>query len=150
MSFNFNRVEIGGTLTRDPEISYTPKGTAVAAFSLAINRVWKDDQNTKHEECTFIDCEAWGKTAEILGEHTAKGHTIFIEGRLKVESWEDKETKKKRSKMKVVTEKMHFVSKPRGEGDSQPASKPPAKPQQQRPPTPHDPDLDVSDDDIPF
>lgn len=165
MSLSFNQVNLCGTLTRDAEIGYTPKGTAVAKFSLAINRVYKDGDGKKHEECDFIDCEAWGKTAEIIGEWTAKGHTIFIEGRLKLDQWTDKESGKKRSKIKVVTEKMHFVSKPKGaekddeqgEGEEESAMRPPnKKTRREEPPKkskkpPRDPDLDEPEmDDIPF
>lgn len=166
MPLSLNNVTLAGTLTRDPEVSYTPKGTAVANFSLAINRVWKDDSDQKHEEVAFIDCEAWGRTAEVIEEFTGKGHTILIEGRLKQDTWDDKTTGQKRSKLKVVVEKFHFVSKPKSEQDDEPREprqpprksdqRPPARPpQRQAPPPPRrppvDPDLDApEEDDIPF
>lgn len=164
MPLALNEVTIAGTMTRDPEVSYTPKGTAVAKLSLAINRTWKDDDNVKHEEVTFVDCEAWGRTAEIIEEFTGKGHTILIQGRLKLDTWDDKTTGQKRSKMKVVVEKFHFVSKPLHEQGEEREERPPARqqqrpaqrpPQRQAPPPPQrkpvDPDLDApEEDDIPF
>lgn len=158
MGFNLNRVEIGGTMTRDAEVTFTPKGTPVAKLSLAVNRQWKDDQGVKHEDVEFVDCEAWGRTAEVIGEHTGKGHGIFIEGRLKTDKWEDKKTGEKRSKVKIVIEKFHFVSKPKDKGDGE-DSQPSKKEQYERSqrvaarsaPKPKDPDLDpAADDDIPF
>lgn len=133
--FHFNEVRLSGTLTRDPEVKHTPKGTAVAQVGLAINRVWKNDAGEKIEETTFIDCEAWGRTAEVIGEYTKKGHTIFIEGRLKLDQFTTKEGEK-RSKLKVVVERMHFVSKPKDDG----ARESKAAPQATR--APRDPDLD--------
>jgi single-strand DNA-binding protein len=164
MPFHLNQVNIAGTMTRDAEVSYTPKGTAVANLSLAINRVWTNDAGEKMEETTFIEVQAWGRTAEIIGEHTGKGHTIMIEGRLKMDTWEDKETGKKRQKIYVVCERFHFVSKPRSEsegGESQERGqgrqsggyqKRSAPPAAKRPAPPRDPDLDApaDDDDVPF
>lgn len=158
MPLSLNQCTLAGTMTRDAEVSYTPKGTAVAKFALAINRIWKDDDGAKHEEVAFVDFEAWGRTAEIIEEFTGKGHTILIEGRLKQDTWDDKTTGAKRSKLKVVVEKFHFVSKPKGEDEQEerprqqrPAQKPPARspaPPQRKP---IDPDLDApEEDDIPF
>lgn len=168
---NFNKVEVAGNLTRDPEIKYTPKGTPVAGFSLAVNRYWTNDSGEKQEETTFLDFEAWGKTAEVIGEYCERGHCIFIEGRLKVDQWDDKATGQKRSKVKIVVEHMHFVSKPHGESQgrgepqgggyrsersqgggrreqSRPPARPAGPPPAKRPPA--DPDLDAPEDDIPF
>lgn len=111
---NLNKVMLIGNLTRDPELRYTPKGTAVAAFGLAVNRVWNNDQGQQQEEVTFLDIEAWGRTAETAGKYLTKGRPVFIEGRLKLDSWEDKETKQKRSRLKIVAEVIQFLSAPRG------------------------------------
>lgn len=106
---NVNRVILIGNVTRSIEVKYTPKGTAVAGASLAINRSYKDDSGSKHEETTFVDVELWGRLAEIAGEYVKKGNPLYIEGRLKQESWEDKETGKKRTRMKVVAESLQLL-----------------------------------------
>lgn len=146
--FHFNSVNLSGTLTRDPEVKFTPKGTAVCQASLAINRRWKDDQGNKQEETVFVEVECWGKTASTIGDWCKKGHTIFIEGRLKLDKWTDKETQKERSKLKVVAERFHFVDKPQAEKENDQQNSPPQRPKPTQKPPP-DPDLD-SDDDIPF
>ena len=106
---SINSVHILGNLTRDPEVRYTPKGSAVTDISLALNRVWYDDQNQKHEECDFIDVTVFGKTAENCGKFLAKGLRLHVEGRLKQENWEDKATGQKKSKVKVVADKVTFI-----------------------------------------
>lgn len=120
---SFNRVILVGNLTRDPEIQYTPKGTAVARIGLAVNHTWKDESGEKKEECSFIDCEAWGRTAEVITEYHSKGSAILIEGRLKMDTWEDKNTKEKRSKLKVVVESFSFVGGKREGAGSAPKQK---------------------------
>lgn len=113
---SFNRVILMGNLTRDPQVRYTPGGTAVAEIGLAVNRQWFDKQtNTRKEDVTFVDVTLWGRTAEIAGEYLGKGRQVLIEGRLQTDSWDDKETGQKRSKLKVVCEQMTMVGG-RGEG----------------------------------
>ena len=114
---NFNRVFLMGNLTRDVELRAIQGGQNVAKIGLAINRTWMSQDNEKREEVTFVDCEAWGKTAEILHKYLAKGRPVFIEGRLKLDSWEDKEGKKQ-SKLKVVVEGFQFVDSKPGAGGS--------------------------------
>lgn len=142
---NLNKVMLIGTLTRDPEIKHTPKGMAVAALGIAINRSYKTDSGEKREEVVFVDVELWGKTAELAGEYLKKGRPVYIEGRLKLETWDDKTTGAKRSKMKVVGEQMQFLgSKPDGQAPAQkqaPAARQPAAP---------DPDLDPESEEVPF
>ncbi len=164
---NLNKVMLMGNLTRDPEVKYTPKGTAVAEIGLAINRFYSSEQGERREETTFVDVELWGQQAELAGKYLKKGRPLFIEGRLKLDTWDDKTTGQKRSKMRVVGERMEFLGGreggPQGEGGggeegasersfSRPApSRPaPSRPAPQaRPPV--DPDLDaVEPDDIPF
>jgi single-strand DNA-binding protein len=111
MPLNFNRVTIAGNLTRDPQVKFLAGEKAVANFSLAINHRYKDDEGAKKEETTFIDIEAWGRTAELIGQYLTKGSNCFIEGRLKLESWEDKDTKAKRSKIKVVADNVQFLDR---------------------------------------
>jgi len=106
---NINSVIIGGNLARDPEVRVTPKGTSVAQFTVANNRKWRDDSGTDREDVAFIDCEAWGKTAENIAKYFAKGRAIIVEGRLKHETWEDKVSGQKRSRVKVSVSAFHFV-----------------------------------------
>ena len=107
---NLNKVMLIGNLTRDPELRYTPKGTAVADIALAINRVWNNEQNQRQEETTFVDITLWGRQAEVVQQYVTKGSPIYIEGRLQLDSWDDKETGKKRSKLRVIGENFQFLS----------------------------------------
>src|SRR6266849_5398341 len=106
---NFNKVILAGNLTRDPELRYTPKGTAVTKITLAINRTWKTETGETKEEVTFVDVEAWGKQAEVIGQYFKKGKPMLMEGRLKYETWDDKQTNQKRSKLGVVLEGFQFI-----------------------------------------
>lgn len=113
---SFNRVILVGNLTRDPEVRYIPSGTAVCELGLAVSRQWFDKQsNSKKEETTFVDVTLWGRTAEVAGEYLAKGRPVLIEGRLQLDTWDDKESGKKRSKLRVVGEQMQMLGS-RGEG----------------------------------
>lgn len=164
---SYNKVMIIGNLTRDPEIKYTPKGTAIADIGLAVNRNYTTESGEKREEVTFIDVTLWGRVAEIVGEYCKKGRPLFVEGRLQLDSWDDKATGQKRSKLKVVGENIQLLGSreggggggEHGEGRSEGRSE--NRPQQQsrsapsRPATPPqrppaDPDLDAPEDDIPF
>ena len=146
---NLNKVMLMGNITRDIEIRNLPGGQAIAQIGLAINRSWSDSNGQKKEEVTFVDLEAWGKQAEAMHKYLAKGRPVYVEGRLKLDQWDDKETGQKRSKMKVVVEGFQFIdSKPEGERDTQqqPAQKratrsyvPPAQTAQE-----------MNPDDIPF
>ena len=106
---NFNRVILAGNLTRDPELRYTPKGTAIASFGLAINRKWKSETGEAKEEVTFVDIEAWDRQAEVIAQYFKKGRPILVEGRLKFDQWEDKNTHQKQSKLKVRLESFSFI-----------------------------------------
>lgn len=108
---SYNKVILVGNLTRDPQLRYTPGGTAVADIGLAINRTWFDKQaNQKKEEVTFCDVTLWGRNAEVAGEYLSKGRSVLIEGRLALDQWEDKATREKRQKLKVVGESMQMLS----------------------------------------
>lgn len=111
---NLNKVMLIGNLTRDPEVRYTPSGKAVADISLAINRVWNNDQGQKQEETTFVDVTLWGRQAELAQQYLGKGRGVYIEGRLQMDSWDDKETGKKRTKLKVVGDNLQFLPDGRG------------------------------------
>lgn len=116
---SFNKVILMGNLTRDPEVRYTPSGTAVSEVGLAVNRTWFDKQtNQKKEEVTFVDVTLWGRQAEVAGEYLGKGRGVLIEGRLQLDQWDDKETGQKRSKLRVVGENMTMLPG-RGDGGSQ-------------------------------
>ena len=113
---NLNRVFLIGNLTRDPELRYTPSGTAVAQFGLATNRRWKDRQSgDMREEVTFVDVEVWGRQAELAGQYLAKGRPVFVEGRLKLDQWEDQQGNK-RSKLRVVVDGFQFIDSREGGG----------------------------------
>ena len=113
---SFNRVILMGNLTRDPQVRYVPSGTAVTELGLAVNRSWFDKQSQQRkEETTFVDVTLWGRQAEIAGEYLSKGRSVMIEGRLQLDTWDDRETGQKRSKLKVVCETMTMVGG-RGEG----------------------------------
>ncbi len=107
---NLNKVMLIGNLTRDPELRHTPKGTAVAEISLAINRVWNNEQGQKQEDTTFVEVTLWGRQAELAQQYLTKGRPVYIEGRLSLDTWDDKETGKKRSKLKVIGETLQFLS----------------------------------------
>jgi single-strand DNA-binding protein len=157
---NLNKVMLIGNLTRDPELRHTPKGTAVAELGLAINRVWKDEQGQKQEETTFVDVTLWGRQAELAQQYLAKGRPVYIEGRLNLDTWDDKATGQKRSKLKVIGENLQFLSSGErtggngpsqgGGGYSQQASRPPQRsgPPQGASAAPADDYQE--DDDIPF
>jgi single-strand DNA-binding protein len=111
---NFNKVMLMGNLTRDIEIKFLPQGNqAVGNFGIAMNRKFKTASGEEREETTFVDCEVWGRTAEIMKQYLSKGRPVFIEGRLKLDQWEDKEGKKQ-SKLRVVVENFQFIGSPAG------------------------------------
>ena len=123
---NFNKVILAGNLTRDPELRYTPKGTAIAKIGLAINRSWKTETGETREEVTFVDVDAFGRQAEVISQYLKKGRPILVEGRLKLDQWEDKKTGEKRSRLGVVLENFTFIGgKSQGgeEGGSAPRSR---------------------------
>lgn len=152
---SFNKVILLGNLTRDPEVRYTPKGSAVCDLGLAVNRVYTTEGGEKREEVTFVDVVLWARLAEIAGEYLKKGRPVFIEGRLQMDSWDDKQSGQKRTKLRVVGESMQLLgSRPAaaapaeaGEGGDRPvrsAEKSPSPPPKSS--GPGEPD----DDEIPF
>lgn len=121
---NFNKVILMGNLTRDPELRYTPKGTAIARLGIAVNRRWTSESGDQREETTFVDVDAFGRQAETLGQYMKKGRPIFIEGRLRLDSWEDKQSGQKRNKLSVVLENFQFL----GSGQRDDSGEAPARP----------------------
>ena len=111
-----NKVFLIGNLTRDPELRVTPKGTAICQFGLAVNRQYKDESGATRDETAFIDIEAWGKQGELCSKYLQKGSLAFIEGRLRFDSWEDKQSGQKRNKLKVVLDNVQFLFRGGGGG----------------------------------
>ena len=120
---NYNKVLLMGNLTRDPELKRTSNDMAVAQISIAVNRRFKDRTGEQREETTYVDCESWGKTAETMAKYLAKGRPVFVEGRLKLDQWQDKDGNN-RSKLKVVIDNFQFVDS-KGNQSSTPPSQTP-------------------------
>lgn len=151
---SFNKVILLGNLTRDPQVKYTSGGTAVAEIGLAINRTWYDKQsNSRREETTFVDVTLWGRTAEIAGEYLAKGRQVLIEGRLQTDSWDDKDTGQRRSRLRVVAENMTMLGSRSGEGGGSNVRGKGATPAAEAPADDYEPAEfgdSSNDDDVPF
>jgi single-strand DNA-binding protein len=153
---NLNRVLLIGNLTRDPEVRYTPKGTAVTDLAIAVNRIYTGEDGERKEEVTYVDITVWGRQAENAGQYLHKGRPVFVEGRLQLDTWDDKQTGQKRSRLRVVADNIQFLgSRGEAEGSAGSSAPGPARrpaPQQSPPPRqePRDPDLDAEPDDIPF
>jgi single-strand DNA-binding protein len=157
---NYNKVLLMGNLTRDPQLRYTPNQQAVCDFGLAINRKWKAADGTMKDEVCFVDCTAWGRTAETIQKYLTKGQPLFVEGRLHFHSWDGPDGKK-RSKLDVVVNQFQFIGAPKGGAGGQGGAGPAAAPTQdakrqetsgaeeQKPPD-YDFSQDVEDDTIPF
>ncbi len=125
---SFNKVILMGNLTRDPEVRYTPNGAAVASFAIAVNRKYKQGEETK-EEVSYIDIVVFGKQAESCGQYINKGESVLIDGRLQQRRWDDKETGQKRNKIEVVAQSVNFMPKRSsggaGHGHAEPAPEAP-------------------------
>src|SRR6476646_2610378 len=113
---SFNKVILLGNLTRDPEVRYTPKESAVADLGIAVNRKYKLENGEKREEVTFVDVTFWRGTADVAGEYLKKGRTVFFVGRLQLDNWDDKQSGQKRSKLTGIGETMQMLGSPRGCG----------------------------------
>jgi len=142
---NLNKVLLLGNVTRDPEVRYTPKGSAVCDLGVAVNRSYTTDSGEKREEVTFVDVTLWGRTAEVASEYLKKGRPVFVEGRLQMDTWDDKQTGQKRTRLRVVADNMQLLGgRPPGgaepPGDSRQTSAPPKK----------SPSSEPDEDEIPF
>lgn len=153
---SLNKVMIIGNLTKDPEVSYTPRGAAVATLGIAINRSYTTESGERREDTTFVDVELWNKLAELAQQFLRKGQSVYIEGRLKLDSWEDKQTGQKRHRLRIAGESMQFLTPKNAgrqpgsdENEYEPRQAPPARPARPARTAP-DPDLDAQSDDIPF
>lgn len=153
---NLNKVMLIGNVVADLELRYTPKGTAVTDLRMAVNRQWNNDQGTRQEETTFLDVTLWSRQAELAAQYLSKGRPVFIEGRLQMETWEDKTSGQKRSRLKIVGENMQFLGSGGGGGgggrpqqqSGQQSQQGQSRPQGGSPAAPADAPAD--DDDIPF
>ena len=146
---NFNKVILAGYLTRDPELRYTPKGTAVSKFGIAMNRHWTTEAGEEREEVTFVDVDCFGKTAETVSKYFRKGKPMLVEGRLKLDQWDDKQTGQKRSKLGVVMESFSFLDSLK-EGQGQPCAESPAARSAAPASAPARPGGPGDGDDVPF
>ena len=160
---NLNKVMLIGNLTRDPEVKYLPKGGPVAEFGLAMNRSYTLDNGERRDETTFVDIVMYNKLAEISEKYLKKGRSVYVEGRLKLDTWDDKQTGQKRSRLRIIGEVMQMLGGRDGSGGGssdqsysgeyedagRPLQRPPARPAP-RPTAPSDPDLDPTGDEIPF
>jgi len=113
MAGNFNRVFLMGNLTRDIEVRHSPQNIAIAKLGLAVNRRFRTQDGEQREETTFVDCDAFGRTAEVMAQYLRKGRPVFIEGRLKLDQWQDQQGNN-RSKLKVVVESFQFIDSGQG------------------------------------
>ena len=155
---SFNKVILAGNLTRDPELRYTPKGTAIAKLSLAVNRRWTGEDGQTREEVTYVDIDAFGKQAEVISQYLRKGGGLLVEGRLKLDQWDDKQTGQKRSRLGVTLESFTFIGgRPEGAGSgpSAPPASVPGRVSGNRPATSASAPADgegapPDDDDVPF
>jgi single-strand DNA-binding protein len=115
---SLNKVMLIGNMTRDPQLSYLPSQTAVVEFGMAISRKFKKQDGSQGEETCFVDCQMFGKRAEVVNKYFKKGDPIFVEGRLKFDQWNAQDGSK-RSKLRVFVENFEFLGKGGGQGASQ-------------------------------
>lgn len=148
---SFNKVILVGNLTRDPELRYTPNGKAVAKIGLAVNRAWTTESGEKKEEVTFVDIDMFGRTAENVSQYMRKGSPLLVEGRLRFDQWDDKQTGQKRSKLGVVAEAVQFLGSPRGgEGGAPAPNRSRAAEPSPAEGTAPEPEAAPAEDDVPF
>ncbi len=152
---SFNKVILLGNITRDPEVRYTPKGTAVTRITVAVNRRWRTETGELRDEATFVDVDAFGTQAEMLGKYLKKGNPILVEGRLRQHSWEDKQTNQKRSTLRVDLERFSFVGPVNKDAVAEPVEEEsaPVSPTTNHIPPPaqnNSGDVSQEDDDVPF
>lgn len=141
---SLNKVLLIGNLTRDPELRYTPSGTAVADLSIAINRKYTTASGEKKEETCFVDVTLWARRAEVASQYLKKGSSLFVEGRLHLDKWENNEGQK-RSKLKVVAQNFQFIGSSGGKKESEGSDAEPYVAEEE----PHE-ELHIDEDNIPF
>ena len=148
---SFNKVFLMGNLTRDPQVRHLSSNSLVTEFGLACSRRFRTATGEDREDTAFVDCTAFGRQAEVLGQFCKKGKPLFVEGRLKYDAWEDKQTGGKRNKLSVVVENFQFVG-PResSERAGNPANPPPAPASKRSPRLPFTEERQFEEADIPF
>ena len=150
----FSKAIITGNLTRDPDLRTTPNGASVCSFSVAVNRVFRDSSGTQQESVSFIDCSAWGKLGEMIGQYAKKGSGVLVSGRLDQRTWEDKTTGQKRSRVEIVVEDFNFTSNAsdrdgnRGGANTYGGNDSGSRGEEETAPAPADEEIDLSE--IPF
>ena len=152
---SFNKVILAGNLTRDPELRYTPAGKAIAKFGLAVSRTWTNEAGEKKEDVLFVDVDAFARQAEVISQYFKKGRPILVEGRLKLDTWDDKQSGQKRSKHGIVLESFSFIDSSTGRGaeggEGAPAAAPRPRPAAAAAaPAGDDAPPPPSEDDVPF
>jgi len=153
---SLNKVFLLGNLTRNPELRYTPGGAAVCNFGIAVNRRFSTAQGEDREETCFVEIEVWGRQAQLCQQYLTKGAPALVEGRLRYDSWEDRETGRRRSRLLVRADRVQFLSAPARSSAAftdEPAAPPPAAGRRAEPAEPppfEEPPSDDSEDDIPF
>ncbi|MEN7972510.1 MAG: single-stranded DNA-binding protein [Verrucomicrobiota bacterium] len=145
---SYNRVLLMGNLTRNPEIRYTPSGTAVADLGLAVNESFKNKAGETVEQTCFVDVVVWGRQAETAAEYLHKGSPVFVEGRLQLDQWENQQGEK-RSKLRVRADRVQFLGSP-GKGSEYAAAPASAMPATGSTPPPAPAPEAADDDDVPF
>ena len=146
-----NKAIVIGNLTRDPELRALPNGTKVCSFSVATNRVWKDQNGQKQESTDYHNVVVFGRTAENVGQYMKKGSNIFVEGRMQTRSWDDKNTGEKKYRTEIVADSVQFGPKAGNSGPSQsPSNSAQSKNQAEESDTIEYPEEDINPEDIPF
>ena len=115
---SYNRVTLVGNLTRQPELRKTKNGSAVTDLGIALNRVWTGENGQRQEETTFVDVTVWGRAAENAAQYLQKGRSVLVEGRLQMETWQDKQSGQERSKLRVVADTVQFLGNSHDSGPS--------------------------------
>src|SRR5579863_4471662 len=147
----YNKVILIGNLTRDPELRYTPQGVAIAKIGLAVNRTWRTEAGETKEEVTFVDVDAFRRQAETIAQYLKKGSPLMVEGRLKLDQWDDKQTGQKRSRLGVILEGFQFLGGGnRAEGAPDAPRRPPAAAAAPKVESPEAESSPPEDDDVPF
>lgn len=149
MAKSLNRVQLIGNLTRDPELRYTPKGTAVCSFGVATNRNWTTDAGEKKDDAEFHNIVAWNKLAELCSQFLVKGSKVFVEGRLATRTWQGQDGQQ-RNKTEIVISDMILLDGKRPAAAEEEEVKEEKPKKEEKEETPSEPSEEVAPDDIPF
>ena len=147
---SLNKVMLIGNLVQDPEVRRTSAGTAVSTLRVALNESYQNKAGERVERSLFLDVDVWDRQAETCQQYLSKGSPVFIEGRLQMDQWDDKETGQKRSRLKVRAERVQFLGSPRRDGAGRDTPPPPAAPAPPPPPAEEPLSKSADEEDIPF